>query len=75
VNFLDIIFFKYLNTKFREIPGSGSRVVTRGRTDITKLIVTFRTIANKTKTRKPLTDLDCVRNGTSHDLPTTITKV
>ena len=75
VNFLDRLFKKYSNTKFHDIPSSGSRVLTRGRTDITKLIVTFHTIANKTKTRKPLTDSDCVRNDTSHDLPTTTIKV
>jgi hypothetical protein len=42
---------KYLNIKFHEILFSGSGVVpcTYGRTDITKLIVTFRNFANAHK--------------------------
>jgi hypothetical protein len=35
------IFEKYSNIKFHENPSSGSRVVPRGRTDMTKLIVAF----------------------------------
>jgi len=40
------IFEKYLNIKFHENPSSGSQVAPCGRTDITKLTVTFRNFAN-----------------------------
>jgi len=40
------IFEKYLNIKFHENPSSGSRVSPCGRTDMTKLTVTFRNFAN-----------------------------
>jgi len=40
-NFLGHIFEKYSNIKFNENPSSGSRVVPRGRTDMTMLIVAF----------------------------------
>jgi len=42
------IFEKFSDIKFHEIPSSGSRVVPRGRTK-TKLIVTFRNVANAPK--------------------------
>jgi hypothetical protein len=49
------IFEKYSNTKFNEIPSTGSRVVPCGRTDtqtdMTKLIVGFRNIAKAPKNR------------------------
>jgi len=45
-------FVKSSNIKFHENPSSGSRVVLRGRTDMTKLIVTFRNFANAPKNRK-----------------------
>jgi len=35
------IFEKYSNIKFHKNPSSGSRVVTYGQTDMTKLIVAF----------------------------------
>jgi len=52
--FWTVFFFeKYSNTKFHENPSSGSRVVPCGRTgrqtDVTKLIVAFRTFANALK--------------------------
>jgi hypothetical protein len=40
---------KYSNTKFHENPSSGGRVVLIGRTDMTKLIVTFQNFANAPK--------------------------
>jgi hypothetical protein len=43
-------FEKYANINFHKNPPSGSRVVTRGRTDITKLIVAFRNFAIALKT-------------------------
>jgi hypothetical protein len=46
------IFVKSSNIKFHENPSSGSRDVPRGRTDMTKLIVTFRNFANASKNRK-----------------------
>jgi hypothetical protein len=57
LNFLGIVSKKSSNTKFHENPSSRSRVVPRGRaggwsnrrTDMTKLIVTFRNFANATK--------------------------
>jgi len=46
------IFKKYANIKLRENPSSGSRVVPCGRTDMTKLIVAFRSFANAPKVDK-----------------------
>jgi hypothetical protein len=47
------IFEKVLEIKFHQNPSSGSRVVQfgqmNGRTDITKLVVAFRTFANAHK--------------------------
>jgi len=43
------ILEKYSNTKFHENPSSGGRVVLSGRTDMTKLIVTFQNFANAPK--------------------------
>jgi len=45
------MFEKYSNSKFRENPSSGSRVVACGRTDIvmSKLTVAFRNFANSPK--------------------------
>ena len=40
---------KYSNIKFHENPSSGSRVVPCGRTDMTKLTVTFRNFGNGPK--------------------------
>ena len=40
------IFEKYPDIKFYENPFSGSRVLTCGRTDMTKLIVAFLNFAN-----------------------------
>jgi len=40
------IFDKSSNIKFHENPSSGSRVVPRRQTDMTKLIVVFRNFAN-----------------------------
>jgi hypothetical protein len=42
-------FRKKTHTKFNENPFSESRVVFRGRTDITKLIVAFRNFAEAPK--------------------------
>jgi hypothetical protein len=52
LNFLDK-FEKYSNIKFHENPSSGSRVVPCRRTDMTKLIVTFRNFAKAPKTFWP----------------------
>jgi hypothetical protein len=47
------ILEKYTNTKFKEIPPSGSRVVSRGETEgLTKLIVAFCNFANAPKNRR-----------------------
>jgi len=47
------IFEKYSNIKFHENPYSGSRVVRAdGRTDMTKLIVSFHIFANSSKKYK-----------------------
>jgi len=50
LEFSGLIFEKYSNIKFHENPSSGRRVVpcwqTDERTDVTKLIVTFRYFAN-----------------------------
>jgi hypothetical protein len=43
------IFEKYPNIKFHENPSSGSRVVWYGQTDMTKLMVAFRSFANAPK--------------------------
>jgi hypothetical protein len=42
-------FEKYANIKFRENLLSGSRTVTCGQTDMTKLIVDFRNFTNAPK--------------------------
>jgi hypothetical protein len=46
---------KYSNVKYNENPSSGSRVVTSGRTDMTKPIVAFRNFANALKNVIPVT--------------------
>ena len=43
------ILEKYSNNKFHESPCNGSRVVPCGRTDVTKLAVTFRHFAKASK--------------------------
>jgi hypothetical protein len=43
------VFEKYSDIKFYENPSGGSQVVPCGRTDMTKLIVAFRNIANVPK--------------------------
>ena len=40
------IFGKSSNNKFNQNPSSGSRVVPCGQTDVTKLIVAFRSFSN-----------------------------
>jgi hypothetical protein len=45
LNFLDSFSKKYSNVKFHENPSGGSRVVPRGETDVTKLILAFHSIA------------------------------
>jgi len=42
-------FEKYPNLKFHENPSKGSRVVPCGQTDMTKLIVVFRSFATSRK--------------------------
>jgi len=42
------MFEQSTNIKFHEKPSSGSRVAPYGRTDMTKLIIAFRNIANAT---------------------------
>jgi hypothetical protein len=46
------IFVKSSNINFHENPSSGSRVVPRGRTDMTKLIVNLRNFANAPENQK-----------------------
>ena len=46
------IFEKPLNIKFHENPSNESRVLPRGRTYVTKLIVAFRNFANAPKNGK-----------------------
>jgi len=52
------IFEEYSNIKFHENPSSGSRVVprrrTNGRTDMAKLVVTFRNFSKAPKNVQPL---------------------
>jgi len=43
------LFEKSLNMKFQENPSNGRQVVSCGRTDMTKLIVTSRTITDVPK--------------------------
>jgi len=43
------IFEDYSNIKFHENPSSGSRVVPRGRTDVTKIILDFHNFENAPK--------------------------
>jgi hypothetical protein len=54
VEFSRQIFEKVLNMKFNQNPSIGSRVVSCGQTDMTKLIVAFRNFANAPKNRRPL---------------------
>ena len=59
------IFQKYLNIKFYENPSGGNRVVpcgrTDGQTDMTKLIVAFRSFAKQLKMYKdPRSELKAV---------------
>jgi hypothetical protein len=49
VEFLRQIFAKSSDIKFHENPSSGSRVVPDGRTDMTKLMVAFRSFVNAPK--------------------------
>jgi len=42
-------FRKYSNTKLHENPSGGSRVFAYGRTDVTKLIVAFRSFVKAPK--------------------------
>jgi len=42
IEFSRQIFEEYLNIKFHENPSSGSRVVSYGQTDMTKLIIAVR---------------------------------
>jgi hypothetical protein len=51
LEFSQPIFEKFSNTKFQEISSSGFRVLTYGRTDMTKLIFAFRNAANASKSR------------------------
>ena len=44
------VFEKYSKIKFHENPSSGSQVVPRGRTEMTKLKVAFLNFVNETKT-------------------------
>jgi hypothetical protein len=48
------IFEEYSNIKFHDNPSSGSRVVPRGRTDMAKLVVTFRNFSKAPKNVKPI---------------------
>jgi len=43
------VFEQYTNIKFHENPSSGSRIVPCGRTDMMKLIIAFRSLANAPK--------------------------
>jgi hypothetical protein len=49
LEFSQQVFEKPSTIKFHENPSSGSRVVPCGRTDMTKLIVAFRSFANALK--------------------------
>ena len=49
LEFSQSMFEKSSNIKFHENPSGNSRVVPRGRTDMTKLKVVFRNFANATK--------------------------
>ena len=51
LEFLQHIVKESLNIKFRQNPSSGSRVVPRGQTDMTKLIVAFHSFANASKNK------------------------
>jgi len=54
------IFEKFSNIKFHEIPSSGSRVVSCGRTDgqtyMTQLLIVFRIVLNEPKRHPCLLD-------------------
>ena len=45
-------FDKYSNIKFHETPSSGSQVVPRGQTDMTKFTVAFRNFAKGPENQK-----------------------
>ena len=62
LEFSQQIFEKYLDIKFHENPSSGSRVVPCRRTDVTKLIVAFRSFANAPKSDQ----LDGAQNKDTH---------
>ena len=56
LQFLQQIFEKQTNITFNENPSIGSRIVSCGRTDMTKLIVTFRNFAKAPKRWEYLKD-------------------
>jgi len=58
LKFLDGFSKKNSNTKFRENPSSGSRVVLHGRTDMTKLTAAFRNFESARYKKNPQTNLD-----------------
>jgi hypothetical protein len=51
LEFVRPILKESLDIKFRQNPSSGSRVVPRGQTDMTKLILAFRSFANASKNK------------------------
>jgi hypothetical protein len=65
------IFEKYSDIKFHENPSSGRRVVSCRRTDMTKLIVAFRNIANATKNKVMIIGLRVQICWPTSDLPNT----
>ena len=59
IEFSRQIFAKRSNIKFHQNPSSGSRVVSCGQTDMTKLVVAFRNFA-KSAQRQLTTDLTSI---------------
>ena len=57
--FSNQIFEKVSSTKFRQSPSSGSRVVTCGQTDMTKVIVALHYFVNAPKNVYDVTLIEC----------------
>jgi len=62
LEFSQKIFEIYSNIKFHEHQSGGSRVVPRGQTNTTKLIVAFRNSANTTQKVTTIKRLKIIRN-------------
>ena len=69
LDFYRHIFEKYSYIKFHENPSSWGRVVPCGQTNMTKLIVAFRTFTNVPKIRAPTLSIRLEQRRKGHSQP------